>query len=109
MSLRGVRRGCGCKGLAGICFEALEEGMRATIQPRPWNNFFQGVDRDLSELPISINILEYITVILNHVASTVAVNNLRETGVNMLEHVLVFIKADNTAAECWAKKASSSS
>eukprot|EP00957_Ditylum_brightwellii_P170640 12989051-Ditylum_brightwellii.AAC.1 len=41
MSWKGVRRGCGCKGLAGICFEALEKGMRAMMQPRHWDNFFR--------------------------------------------------------------------
>eukprot|EP00957_Ditylum_brightwellii_P017971 1353566-Ditylum_brightwellii.AAC.1 len=38
-----------------------------------------------------------------------AIHNLRESGAGMSEHVLVLIKIDNTAAECWAKKASSSS
>eukprot|EP00957_Ditylum_brightwellii_P100539 7663899-Ditylum_brightwellii.AAC.1 len=65
--------------------------------------------RDKKGKLISINVLEYITVILNYVASIVAINNLRETGVDMPEHVLVLIKANNTAVKCWAKKASSSS
>eukprot|EP00957_Ditylum_brightwellii_P069574 5284227-Ditylum_brightwellii.AAC.1 len=54
MSWVGVRGGCGCKGLSGLCFEALEKGARATMQPRPWNKFFQGVNRDLSEPPAEV-------------------------------------------------------
>eukprot|EP00957_Ditylum_brightwellii_P055829 4229910-Ditylum_brightwellii.AAC.1 len=65
--------------------------------------------RDKKEKLISISILEYTTVIVNYVASIVAINNLRKPGVNVPEHVLVLIKDDNTAAEYWAKKASSSS
>jgi len=67
------------------------------------------IKRDKKGKLISINILEYITVILNYAASIVAINNLKETGLQIPEHVLVLIKADNTSAECWAKKASSSS
>eukprot|EP00957_Ditylum_brightwellii_P076210 5793084-Ditylum_brightwellii.AAC.1 len=48
---------------------------------------------------ISINILEYITVIPNYVASIVVINNLREIGADIPEHVLVLLKADNTEAE----------
>eukprot|EP00957_Ditylum_brightwellii_P143882 10964008-Ditylum_brightwellii.AAC.1 len=38
-------------------------------------------------------------------ASIVAINNLNKTGVDMQKHDLVLIKANITAAECWAKRA----
>ena len=43
MSWLGVKGGCGCKGLARICFEELEKGTGATMQPRPWDYFFKGL------------------------------------------------------------------
>eukprot|EP00957_Ditylum_brightwellii_P192432 14650623-Ditylum_brightwellii.AAC.1 len=43
------------------------------------------------------------------ITSNVAIKFLREWGAHLPGHVLVFIEADNTAAECWAKKLSKSS
>eukprot|EP00957_Ditylum_brightwellii_P130245 9935629-Ditylum_brightwellii.AAC.1 len=65
--------------------------------------------RDKEGKLISINILEYITVILNYVVCIASIQDLRNRGLLHQLIVLVLIKADNTAAESWTKKASCSS
>jgi hypothetical protein len=65
--------------------------------------------RDKDGKLISINMLEYATVLMNYAASTVAIQELEQQGKLKHKYPVVLIKADNTAAESWTKKASSSS
>jgi hypothetical protein len=58
---------------------------------------------------IFINILEYITVLINYAASIVAINEIKEREGLSHEYPVILIRADNTTAESWAKKASHSS
>eukprot|EP00957_Ditylum_brightwellii_P012036 909237-Ditylum_brightwellii.AAC.1 len=74
------------------------------VQARNINEMKRDKDRKL----ISINVLEYITVILNYVATIASIQGLRNRGLLHHPHVVVLIKADNTAAESWAKKSCSS-
>ena len=58
---------------------------------------------------ISINVLEYATVIINYAAATVVLNDRIATNAIKHKYPVVLIRADNRTAESWTMKASSSS
>ena len=64
-----------------------------------WARIIKEMKRDKDGKLISINVLEYITVILNYVAVIASIQDLRNRGLLHQPHVLVLIKADNIAAE----------